>query len=200
MFLNRCSLILASGSPRRKALLRQLGLVFDVIPPTLQEIPFAGETAANFAMRMAAQKAAQIAEKYPEACIIAADTVVALDGVVYGKPRNAEEAYLWLQSLNGKTHQVITGMTVSSRKRNLLSNTHTITQVTFAAFAKDILRAYIQTGEPMDKAGAYGIQGAGAFLVQSINGSYSNVVGLPISHLVTILLEHDVIQPNKNTG
>ena len=195
MFRHCCPLILASGSPRRKELLRQLGLTFDIIPAILQETPLAGEPAADFALRMATEKAAQIFERHPEACIIAADTIVTLDGVMYGKPHNAEEAYLWLQALNGKTHQVITGMAVSSSKRNLLSKTCTMTHVTFATFTEDILRAYIQTGDPMDKAGAYGIQGMGAFLVQSISGSYSNVVGLPISLLVTILLEHEIIQP-----
>lgn len=195
MFRNCCPLILASGSPRRKELLRQLGLTFDIIPAILQETPLAGEPAADFALRMATEKAAQIFERHPEACIIAADTIVTLDGVMYGKPHNAEEAYLWLQALNGKTHQVITGMAVSSSKRNLLSKTCTMTHVTFATFTEDILRAYIQTGDPMDKAGAYGIQGMGTFLVQSISGSYSNVVGLPISLLVTILLEHEIIQP-----
>lgn len=198
MFISHCPILLASGSPRRKELLQLLGLHFDIIPAALDEVAHAGEAAEDFAMRMAAEKAAQVSSQYPEACVIAADTVVALNGVVYGKPQDFHDAFLCLQALSGRTHQVITGVAVTSEKMHLQCITHAVTQVTLAAFSDEVLKAYIHTGEPMDKAGAYGIQGAGAFLVQSISGSYSNVVGLPVTLLVKILLDHNIIKPKKN--
>ena len=198
MFINRCPIILASGSPRRKEFLSQLGLSFEIIPATLEETPHPGEAADHFAMRMAAEKAAQVSSNYPDACVIAADTVVTLNEVMYGKPQDPHDALLCLHALRGKTHQVITGLAVHSKKMQLQSMAQAMTQVTFAAFSEEVLKAYIHTGDPMDKAGAYGIQGSGAFLVESISGSYSNVVGLPVTLLVKILLEHNIIKPRKN--
>ena len=198
MFINHCPILLASASPRRKELLQLLGLHFGIIPATIEETPHPNEAADHFAMRMAAEKAEQVSQQYPEACVIAADTVVTLDGIMYGKPQDPHDAFLCLQALREKTHRVITGVAVYSEKMRLQCMTHAMTQVTFAAFSDEVLKAYIHTGEPMDKAGAYGIQGAGAFLVESISGSYSNVVGLPVTLLVKILLEHKIIKPKKN--
>ena len=195
MFTSCCPIILASGSPRRKEFLAQLGIEFTTHPASFEEIPKAGELPAPFAVRMALAKAEQVASISPHACVIAADTVVALGQTIFGKPHDTAEALAILQALQGTTHQVITGLVVMLKARRIKEIVSDTSLVAFDLFEDTVLQAYIKTGEPMDKAGAYGIQGKGTFLVRSLHGSYSNVVGLPVHALVQILLSHELICP-----
>lgn len=195
MFTTRVPLILASASPRRQEFLHQLGLEFDTLPASIDETPRDGELPAAFARRMANSKAEHVAGLHPEACIIAADTVVCLDGVIFGKPADATEALAMLLRLQGHVHQVISGLALVLRCRAIHECTTETTRVRFDHFAEPILKAYVNSGDPLDKAGAYGIQSQGTFLVRDIDGSYSNVVGLPVNQLLRLLLAYDLIQP-----
>ena len=194
MFSACLPLILASASPRRQDFLAGLGLRFTVVPAAIDETVLAGELPEPFARSMAAAKAELIARDCPEACVLGADTVVALEDTVFGKLRDRADALAILQTLRGRTHQVTTGVAVVCPARGIDEVFTVSSEVSFAAFPDDILRAYIATGEPMDKAGAYAIQGRGAFLVRAIAGSCSNVVGLPVHDLVTVLLHHRLVR------
>ncbi len=196
MFTTCKPLILASASPRRKRFLSDLGLEFTCIPANIDERSLPDETPAIFARRMAAEKAEVLASQYPKSWIVAADTVVVLDGQIIGKPKDAAHALALLRALQGRSHKVITGLALLCQAENYLETLAEQSEVTFSAFPDDVLLAYIQTGEPLDKAGAYGIQGKGAFLVQNVNGSCSNVIGLPLSSCVTLLLQHNIIVSN----
>ena len=193
MFFARRPLLLASASPRRQKFFAQLSLDFEVCPADIDETPWTDEPPEDFARRMARTKAEQVALPCPEACVIAADTVVALDRTIFGKPRDRDDALAILKTLQGRTHMVTTGFAILCPQLHLAEVQAVTTQVTFAAHPDDMLQAFIDSGEPMDKAGAYGIQGKGAFLVHSIHGSHSNVIGLPVSELVQILLRHGLI-------
>ncbi len=195
MFTASFPIILASASPRRRDLLSQLGLDFQIMPAEIDETPRSHETPMDFVRRMAGTKAEQVAADHPHACVIGADTVVALDHHIFGKPRDQENALAMLTSLQGQTHAVITGFALVAKNREMTVVEAVTTAVTFGTFSDTVLRAYIQTGEPMDKAGAYGIQGIGGFLVHEISGSYSNVVGLPLHAVVQTLLRWCCIQP-----
>lgn len=195
MFTACCPLILASSSPRRQEFLSLLGLQFRVVTAPIEERPEAGEAPADFARRMATAKAEQVATANPESCVIGADTVVALEGNIFGKPRNRPDALTILKCLQGQTHQVITGFAVIAPHRGIKEIATAVSLVTFDTFTDDILQAYVDSGEPMDKAGAYGIQGKGTFLIRSITGSYSNVVGLPVNAVVQVLLKHHLMRP-----
>jgi septum formation protein len=199
MFSACYPLILASASPRRKDLLSQLGIDFHIVPATIDETPFSLEAPIDFVRRMAVTKAEQVATDHPQACVIGADTVVTLDHHIFGKPRDYQDALAMLTSLQGQTHAVITGYAIVAKQHDMSIVEAVTTAVTFGTFNDAILRAYVQTGEPMDKAGAYGIQGIGGFLVHEICGSYSNVVGLPLHAVVQTLLKWRCIQP-RNSG
>ena len=179
-------LILASGSPRRAELLTRLGLVFDVIPSDVPEGEVEGETPAAHAERLSREKASKVSGAYPEALVLAGDTVVVRDGVVLGKPRDVDEAAVMLSSLQGRTHTVISGLALAPPKGMIRSGS-LATDVTFRSFDNDFARRYAETGEPMDKAGAYGIQGLGSALVERISGDYHTVMGLPIPLLLDLL-------------
>ncbi len=195
MFKTCKPLILASASPRRQQFLTDLGLNFTCLPADIDETPNPGETPTAFALRMAQAKAEAIARQYPHAYVIGSDTVVTVDNRILGKPADAAHALKILRSLQGKTHQVITGLSLICLQDNCNENLTRTTDVTFQTFTDSILLAYIKTGEPMDKAGAYGIQGRGGFLVRTIQGSCSNVIGLPISTCTSLLLQYGVITP-----
>jgi septum formation protein len=188
-------LILASASPRRRKFLTDLGLEFSCFPADIDETPQNREPPADFALRMADGKAATIARMHPASYVIGSDTVVTVDNMILGKPVDTTDALHLLRSLQGKTHQVITGLSLVNLRKNCHEQLTRITRVTFNTFDDAILQAYIDSGDPMDKAGAYGIQGQGAFLVRSIHGSCSNVIGLPLSTCISILLQHEVICP-----
>lgn len=171
------TLTLASASPRRRLLLEQLGYAVDVRPADLDETPREGEDAVNYALRLACEKARGAPEP-----ALAADTVVHLEGRLYGKPRDAEEAVAMLRALSGRVHLVTTATCL--RAGGVQRLRAVTTRVRFRTLSEGELRGYVATGEPMDKAGAYGIQGVGGFLVESIDGSYSNVVGLPLAEVL----------------
>ena len=196
MFTANCPIILASASPRRRELLQALGLQCICIPAAIDETPRSGEMPAAFAMRMAQNKAKTIAAvQAPSTCVIGADTVVSIDGRILGKPADHAEALRFLELLNGKTHTVITGYTVIARHQSLELTRHSLTRVRFGHFTGAVLKAYACSKEPLDKAGAYAIQGAGAFLPAEIEGSSTNVIGLPVQELLQILLRQRIILP-----
>jgi MAF protein len=183
-------LILASGSPRRLELLRALGVAFDIVPARVVEDPepAPGETPEGLAMRLAWQKCMAVAERYPEALVLAADTVVALDRSVLGKPRDAADAEAMLASLRGRSHEVITGLFVACVATGLQVGTADHTIVHFRDYTDAEAEAYIASGDPMDKAGAYGIQHPGFRPAVRVEGCYYNVVGLPLCVAASLLL------------
>jgi septum formation protein len=182
------TLVLASASPRRADLLRQLGLSFSVYPSHIPEDYLEGETPEAHARRLSREKAREIQLIHGDSLIVAGDTVVVLEGRILGKPRDEGEAVAMLLSLSGKTHTVISGLAVAFPQGGILDGAER-TSVTFRSFDEGTARAYARTGEPMDKAGAYGIQGLGSTLVQGIRGDYHTVVGLPIPLFLDLLEE-----------
>ena len=180
-------IILASKSPRRRELLEQMGVRdFRIITPDIDEHMDRDLPPAELVRQISEEKARAVAAQVgPDAVVIAADTVVALDGVVLGKPADKEEAFRMLSLLSGNRHQVYTGLTVL-RGEQVFSQWEE-TAVTFRPLTAEEIEAYIATGEPMDKAGAYGIQGYGALFIEGISGDYYNVMGLPVCRLGQIL-------------
>ena len=185
-------IILASQSPRRKELLERMGIQdFETISPNVDESAFHGLPPEELVRRLSAEKAAAVAGKVGEdAIVIAADTVVALDGAVLGKPADELDAFKMLSALSGVRHQVYTGVTVCRGGEK--QTAHEVTDVTFRELSEEEIEHYIATGEPMDKAGAYGIQGYGALLIQGISGDYYNVMGLPVCRLSGMLARFGV--------
>ena len=180
------SIILASQSPRRRELLAQMGVPqFEVVPALGEEIASPGLSPAQLVEELSRQKAAEIAAGNPDALIIAADTVVAVDGTVLGKPHDRDDAVRMLQTLSGREHTVYSGLTVCWQGRSVTQ--HEATAVRFRPLSETDIDHYVSTGEPMDKAGSYGIQGYGCTLVEGISGDYYNVVGLPVCRLSQIL-------------
>lgn len=176
--------ILASASPRRQALLQQIGITPLICPADFAE--GSGSQAQEVALHNAAGKCAAVAAKMgDELPVIAADTIVVIDNVILGKPQDAAAAKAMLQRLSGRTHQVMTGVAVCYKGQKM--SEVCVTDVSFRQLTAEEIDAYIATGEPMDKAGAYGIQGRGAVLVEKINGCYNNVVGLPLSLLYLMM-------------
>jgi septum formation protein len=181
-------IILASASPRRSNLLAQMGLSFEVIPSNSQEKLISGIPPHVLALQLAIQKAEDVASKIRDtALVIGADTIVIKDDRVLGKPKDEDEAYQMLMELQGQVHEVITGLAVKDVQNDRCLTDYEKTVVEMAALTPDEIKRYIKTGEPMDKAGAYGIQGLGGMMVRRISGCYYNVVGLPIHKLWTML-------------
>ena len=179
-------LILASQSPRRRELLARMGLDFTVISPRIDEDSFSDPDPAALVRTLSREKALAVAKgQDPETLVIAADTVVVLDGQALGKPGDEAEAAAMLSALSGRSHAVYTGVTVCQGSR--ADTEAECTQVTFRPLTGEEIRHYVATGEPMDKAGAYGIQGFGSLLVEGIRGDYFNVVGLPVCRLGRML-------------
>lgn len=174
-------IILASQSPRRQELLTRMGLTFAVRPADIEEVVEPGLTPQQVVMSLSRQKAEAVAASRPDALVIAADTIVVLDGKILGKPHSTAEAKEMLTALSGREHHVCTGFTL--RKGTQAETGCEESQVWFRDLTEEEIDAYIATGEPMDKAGAYGIQGYGALLVQGIHGDYFNVMGLPVCRL-----------------
>lgn len=197
MYRNKESLVLASGSPRRKEFLDNLGLVFAVAVAAIAEEPWQGETAGDFVLRMAREKALAVAKSFAASWVIGGDTVVCLGNRLLGKPRSPENAVSLLMQLSGQCHTVRSGFCVCNLEKNIRREQCVATRVKFSKFTKEVAQAYVATGEPLDKAGAYGIQGIGGALVESIEGSYSSVVGLPIAELLHVLQQEGVIVPSS---
>ena len=179
--------ILASASPRRRELLDLVGIAYDVVPADIDETYRDGEEAAAHAERLAREKGAMIAARNPDAVVIAADTIVVVDGLVLGKPRDESDAARMLSMLGGQTHVVLTAVAATYRGQ-MRSGVESV-RVTFRSLDRERIGAYIATAEPMDKAGAYGIQGFGATLVERIDGDYFAVMGLPLARMVDLLQE-----------
>jgi septum formation protein len=185
-------LILASASPRRQELLRNAGIAFTVHPADIDETPQPGEPARSCAERLAREKALVVHRYHPQEFVLGADTIVVVDQMILGKPRDQNDAARILRMLSGRTHEVITGICLAAPNALHVSASETL--VTMSAISDDEIRAYIATGEPMDKAGAYAIQGIASRWIPRIEGDYSNVVGLPISQVCVMLRESGAVR------
>ena len=179
-------LVLASASPRRAEILRALGIPFRVHPANVPEDPLPGETAEAAAARLAAEKAARVAEREPAAWVLAADTLVFLDGLILGKPRDVPDAVVMLRRLAGREHRVVTAIHLK-RAGGPGHGLAEVSRVRFAPMDAAEISWYASTGEPADKAGAYGVQGLGARFIEEIHGSFTNVMGLPARAVYTLL-------------
>jgi len=191
--------ILASASPRRRELLRQLGISFVVVPGRLQETNQSGMKPFVHATYLAKSKAKEVANRHPHNWVLAADTIVVLGEEILGKPVDFAEATSMLSRLSGQSHRVITGICLVHQSMEVMESEWVETKVYMRSLSAEDIEGYVSTGEPMDKAGAYGIQGIGGCLVKRIEGSYSNVVGLPLCETLELLRRHGVADPFKTT-
>jgi septum formation protein len=185
-------LILASASPRRRELLASCGIEFQVVPATIDERPQPAETAAAYVQRLAMTKAQAVGEGMLEAGILGADTIVTREGQLLGKPQSEDDARWMLSYLSGQWHEVLTGVAVlapAPPDRHIRQSAVQVvsSRVLMRQLSIPAIQWYISTGEPLDKAGAYGIQGLGAALIERVDGSYTNVVGLPLTETLTLL-------------
>jgi septum formation protein len=200
-------LILASASPRRRELLALLGLPFEVDPTGEEEaLPAEHAAPARVAMRLARAKAAAVAARRPGCLVVGADTIVVLGRRLLGKPVDPEHARAMLRALAGRAHRVVTGVAVIDRRRHPATEQVSAesTRVEFRPLDPREIAAYVGTGEPMDKAGAYAVQGVGSLLIRSIHGDYPNVVGLPVARLARLLRNLEVpilgLPDSRGTG
>jgi septum formation protein len=177
-------LVLASASPRRQALLAQLGISFLVDPADVDESPQPRESPRTYVTRLAQQKADSVSLRHPRSIVLGADTTVTLDGDLLGKPKDVADAERMLSRLVGRTHLVLTAVATAGSHRAVRV---VQTEVTFARLPREALAFYAACGEPLDKAGAYALQGLGGFLVERISGSHSNVIGLPLVETLQLL-------------
>lgn len=184
-------IVLASASPRRRELLERVGLVFQVVPSAIDETPLRGESAEAHVLRLSHEKALDVANRRGQTgrWFIGSDTVVVRDDTLLGKPIDVNEATAMLASLSGRSHRVISGYAVHDRKSGRTLTAAVTTWVFFKELTAFEIEGYIASGEPFDKAGAYAIQGLGAFMVPRIEGSYTNVVGLPLCEVLATLQE-----------
>lgn len=186
-------IILASSSPRRRYLLTQAGLSFSVIPSDINEYSIFRSPPETYVKVLAEAKADNVSNKHPESWVIGADTIVLIDNTILGKPASIAEARSMLKRLSGQTHRVLTGYAICNKAKGRKFSETIKTEVLFKNLSDDEIEWYIHTKEPFDKAGAYAIQGLGTFLVKSINGSYTNVVGLPVCEVIEFLIKEGVI-------
>lgn len=199
----KTKIILASQSPRRRYLLERAGLQFAVIPSRLDEATVTTPIPHDYVRELALAKAKDIARTHPESWVIGADTVVVAGGRILGKPATTAQARDMLRGLSGRWHQVLTGYCLFRQSGERVFADTVSTDVLFKTLTDAEIDWYIQTGEPFDKAGAYAIQGIGTFLVKRINGSYTNVVGLPVCEVIELLIREQVIgfeQPHPLVG
>jgi septum formation protein len=181
------ALVLGSASPRRAALLRQLGVDFTVCPSDVPEIAADGETAGELVRRLAREKGAAVVSRCADAWVLSADTIVVVDGTVLGKPADAAEAGQMLRRLSDRAHEVFTAVALTAPGGEPAGEALVCSRVEFRALTTAEIDAYVATGEPFDKAGAYAIQGGAAHFVSRVSGSYTNVVGLPIDETRDLL-------------
>lgn len=187
------TLILASSSPRRRDLLSSLGLQFQVVIPEIREIPSPHETARDFALRVAEKKALIVGDQFPQAWVIGADTVVVLEGEILGKPQDRDDAKRMLQQLANREHIVVTGYVLVNVADGKKAGGVEETRVKIDSLEEREIDWYVNTGEPLDKAGGYAIQGKGAFMVEWIEGSYTNVVGFPLCQIMRLLKDAGIV-------
>jgi septum formation protein len=188
---DKSRIILASASPRRQELLRKAGIEFVVRPADIPEVPLADESPQVFAERMAREKALAVRDLSSHEAVLAADTVVTVAGEILGKPKDEHDAARMLRLLSGRKHLVISGVCLAGMTfEDVRSET---TSVHFAAVSEEEIRDYVRGGEPMDKAGAYAIQGGASRFVTNVEGDYNNVVGLPVDLVLRMLREHGVL-------
>ena len=195
-------IILASASPRRRELLAQVGIEFDVVPSNAQEEVLPNETPEAHVKRLSLDKAREVAGRKDVngRWFIGSDTVVVRDGEILGKPCDDEDATRMLRSLSGRSHRVWSGYAIVDRCNGTEEAAACVTEVTFKELTDDEIAGYIASGEPLDKAGSYAIQGIGMFMVSAINGSYPNVVGLPVCEVVTRLEQLGAFRMFSGTG
>lgn len=193
MYTTSEKILLASGSPRRQGYLAELGVEYDVFVPSVDETPLAAEAPGQYVARMARRKSAVAQEKYPHLCILAADTTVYIEDTILGKPSSDMDAVEILMRLREREHCVATAFTLVCKKRNIHYDETVVTRVRFCRFGEQEAWRYVKSGEPADKAGAYGIQGLGAVFVQEIKGSYTNVVGLPLCEVMMALRRYGIV-------
>jgi len=192
-------LVLASNSPRRSALIQQIGIPFEAMGAAVEEKFLPNESPQDHVERLAGEKAASIASLRPSQWIIGADTIVLVNGQVLGKPSDPSEAVKMLGMISGRMHKVLTAFCVINKSLFARSSIVVETDVVIKDLSSIEIDAYVSTGEPMDKAGAYGAQGIGASLIREIRGSYTNVVGLPLCELAEELLRLGVIRISSDT-
>ncbi len=180
-------LILASKSPRRYELLTQVGLDFDVVPSGIEEDIVQGESPEQHVLRLAKAKGLDVGSQYPDRWVVAADTIVHINGSILGKPKNHGEALQMLSRLSGKEHWVMTGFSIHHLVKKKVDVEAVQTAVKMKTLTPVEMEWYVETGEPFDKAGGYAIQGIGSFMIEMIRGSYTNVVGLPLCELIEML-------------
>ena len=202
-------LILASRSPRRQEMLRRIGLSFDVKPANLDEKLDAEEDAAEAVTRLAQEKASHVSAEEPQAWVLAADTLVYLqgqevpasrslkNGCALGIPADKSQARQILQALSQKTHFVYSGFCLTNQSKQVIERGSCCTEVEFSNLSPELIESYIDSGEPMDKAGAYGLQGQGAVFIAAIRGSHSNVIGLPLLEVSLLLQSYGLWEPNR---
>ena len=191
--LDRNKLVLASGSPRRQQLLREAGIGFDVHPAQISEAAREGEKPLPYALRVARDKAMEVARRFPGRWVLAADTIVVLEDMILGKPRNGRHAVEMLRMLSGRSHEVITAVSLVAPGRDAETQ-YLTTEVEFRPVTEEEIQEYVAGGEPMDKAGAYAIQGGAARWVNRVAGDYSNVVGLPLPLVTKMLTARGFLQ------
>jgi len=186
-------IILASASPRRESLLQALWVEHRIIPSLIDEAgPLPGTTTASHAETLALRKAVEVATRVREGLVLGADTIVECGGRPLGKPRDSDEAREFLQLLSGRSHLVVTGLALVEASDARTEVGHEVTEVRMRALTDEEIDAYVQTGEPFDKAGGYAIQGAAEGFIEGIKGSFTNVVGLPLGRLRTLLLRFGI--------
>lgn len=187
-------IVLASSSPRRTEMLKECGLAHRVVPADVDETPDSVESPQSMVERLARDKALKVSELYPEAWVIGADTTVVVNGEILGKPEGEEDAFRMLNLISGRIHEVWGGLAVLCKSRAVTEIHSDVTRVRMRPLSPDAIRAYIASGEPNDKAGGYAIQGIGASLVERIEGSYTNVVGMNLSAVIQILQSNRVLE------
>jgi septum formation protein len=185
--------VLASKSPRRRYLLNQAGLDFLVVPSQVDERKIVINHPESYVIELAKAKAEDIAQKYPESWVIGADTIVVIDDAILGKPQSKNDAQNMLLRLSGRVHQVYTGFAICCKAEKRIFSQVVKTDVLFKELSDEEIQWYIHTPEPFDKAGAYAIQGIGTFLIRSIHGSYTNVVGLPVCEVIEYLIKEGLL-------
>ncbi|MFP4572819.1 MAG: Maf family protein [Desulfobacterales bacterium] len=186
-------IILASESPRRRRLLEESQIKFRVIPSRIDETAINRAHPVKHARALAEAKAMAVSKKNPDAWVVGADSIVVIDDQILNKPGSAEDAYMMLSLLSGRTHRVITGYSIVCGSLKHFHSDACVTRVTFKKLTDTEIRWYLQTPEPWDKAGAYAVQGTAAFMVKHIQGSYTNVVGLPVCEVVDYLYKNSII-------